>query len=120
MCLCTYVFFFQSSILLYHDAPVDCEDYKCRTPLFYATKSGTKSSMVLLKENGAEINHTDVKGKTPIFKARTYNTTKLLLNYGVSAYQDFYSLNLIIIYNLYLFIIYIGKSQQEIYNETYK
>ena len=60
--------------------------------------------MVLLKENGAEINHTDVKGKTPIFKARTYNTTKLLLNYGVSAYQDFYSLNLIIIYNLYLFI----------------
>ena len=82
---CTCILFFQSSILLYHDAPVDCEDYKCRTPLFYATKSGTKSSMVLLKENGAEINHTDVKGKTPIFKARTYNTTKLLLNYGVSA-----------------------------------
>ena len=40
--------------------------------------------MVLLKENGAEINHTDMKGKTPIFKARNYNTTNLLLYYGVS------------------------------------
>ena len=79
--------YFLSSILLHHDAPVDCEDNKCRTPLFYATKSGTKSSIVLLKENGAEINHTDMKGKTPIFKARNYNTTNLLLYYGVSIYM---------------------------------
>ena len=61
-------------------------DYKGRTPLFYATKVGSFSNILLLvKEYGAHVNHTDESGKTPIFKARSYETTKLLLKYGVSS-----------------------------------
>ena len=41
--------------------------------------------MLLLKEYGAQINHTDNSGKTPMFKARTYEVTKLLLKCGVSS-----------------------------------
>ena len=60
-------------------------DDKGRTPLYFATKVGSLSNIHLLaKEYGAHVNHTDESGKTPIFKARSYETTKLLLKYGVS------------------------------------
>ena len=64
---------------------MDCVDHKGRTPLFYATKAGSISDILLLKEYGAQINHTDNSGKTPMFKARTYEVTKLLLKCGVSS-----------------------------------
>ena len=65
---------------------MDCEDYKLRTPLFYATKVGSFSNILLLvKEYGAHVNHSEKSGKTPLFKARTYETTKLLLKCGVSS-----------------------------------
>ena len=61
-------------------------DYKGRTPLFYATKVGSFSNILLLvKEYGAHVNHIEKSGKSPIYKAKTYDTTKLLLKYGVSS-----------------------------------
>ena len=69
---------------------MDCEDYENKkyTPLDYATKTGSLSNIILLKDYGANFNHVSAKGnaevtmKTPLFQARNPLTTKLLLKYG--------------------------------------
>ena len=69
---------------------MDCEDYENKkyTPLDYATKTGSLSNIILLKDYGANFNHVSAKGnaevtmKTPLFQARNPLTTKLFLKYG--------------------------------------
>ena len=79
---------FLFSILLHHGAPVDCEDHRGYTPLFYASKAGWLNNILELIEYGADVNHsrkdpkTGTKGKKPLFRARHYDTVRLLLKHG--------------------------------------
>ena len=43
--------------------------------------------MITLIKQGANVNHVAKNGKTPLFRARTYETVMLLLNYGANPYQ---------------------------------
>ena len=77
--------------MLHHGARVDCEDKRGYTPLFFASKNGSKKSIITLIEKGANVNHqsneysdtgqTTTK-KTALFRARTEDTVMLLLKYG--------------------------------------
>ena len=76
---------------------MDKPNFKGYTPLFYAVKSGSLSVMLELIENGANVNHKyaeysknysdtygeyQIKNKTPLFRARSYEVVKLLLQKG--------------------------------------
>ena len=74
---------------------IDQLNFKGYTPLFYAVKSGSLSVMLELIENGADVNHKHVRqnktcgeseyridNKTPLFRARSYEVVKLLLQKG--------------------------------------
>ena len=63
---------------------MDCDDPYLCTPIFYASKAGILENIILLKKFGAHVNHKDEEDKTALFRARTYETVKLLLKYGVS------------------------------------
>ena len=61
------------------------------TPLFFAPKVGALSNIIELVDHGAKVNHisteiwssqTKLKGKTPIFRARNFDTVRLLLEFG--------------------------------------
>ena len=60
------------------------------TPLFFAPKVGALSNIIELVDQGAKVNHistdnrsqTKLKGKTPIFRARNFDTVRLLLKFG--------------------------------------
>ena len=86
------VLFLHFSILLHHGAPVDCIDVRGYTPMFWASRIGSLSNIIELTDHGADVNHVaknasyDKEGhvfhKTPLFRARTYDTVKLLLTIG--------------------------------------
>ena len=76
-----------SSILLHHGAPVDCQDKKNYTPLFFASKAGSLTDIIRLIKHGANVNHIAKNGKTPLFRATSYETAMLLLNHGANPYQ---------------------------------
>ena len=61
---------------------MDCQDFKGRTPLFYASKVGSLVDIIELVKYGANVDHVSKKGKTALFKAKNYDTVKLLLKYG--------------------------------------
>ena len=78
---------------------VDSQNFKGYTPLFYAVKSGCLSVTLELIENGANVNHKyteysenyhdmngeyQIKNKTPLFRARSYEVVKLLLQKGAN------------------------------------
>ena len=66
---------------------VDCINKKKHTPLHYAAKGACFASILELLENGANINSVDGRDRTPIFKAETPETVKLLLKYGADISQ---------------------------------
>ena len=86
------MFCFVYSILLHHGAPVNCTDARGFTPLFWASRSSSMSNIIELFNHGADINYIannddigiggHVFQKTPLFRAKTYETIKLLLSYG--------------------------------------
>ena len=73
---------------MYHGAPVDCQDKRGYTPLFYASKAGWITNILELIEYGTNVNHPRclpnqyTKSKTPLFRARTYDVVMLLLKNG--------------------------------------
>ena len=88
-------------ILIAHGSEVDKSNHKGYTPLFHAVKSGSLSVMLELIENGANVNHKNeeycanhfydiygraykIKNKTPLFRARSYEVVKLLLQKGAN------------------------------------
>ena len=86
------ILFLYFSILLHHGAPVDCIDVRGYTPMFWASRIGSLSNIIELIDHGADVNHVakndsynkegHVFHKTPLFRARTYDTVKLLLTIG--------------------------------------
>ena len=80
------------SILLHHGAPVDCTDEMGYTPLFLAAKVGSLSNIIELIDHGANVNYVSKEDKnnkqgmttkkTPIFRARNFETVMLLLKSG--------------------------------------
>ena len=53
------------------------------TPLFLATLVGSKSNIIALIDKGANVNYETFDSSiTPLFKARTYDVSKLLLQNG--------------------------------------
>ena len=75
-----------NSVLLHYKSPVDCINDRGYSPLFQASKIGSIANIIQLLEHGADVNYTSKNektlGKTPIFKARSAETIKLLLKYG--------------------------------------
>ena len=74
---------------------MDCTDDRGYTPLFFATKIGSLSNMMELIDHGADVNHetSNVERpchkityctikKTPLFRARNYDSVMLLLKNG--------------------------------------
>ena len=61
---------------------MDCQDRMGRTPLFYASKAGSLVDIIDLIKYGANVNHKSIKDQTALYKARNYDTVKLLLKYG--------------------------------------
>ena len=63
---------------------MNCTDANNETPLFYAVKKSSLQNISILKDHGADFNYANSsKGnKTPLFSARNYKTTWLLLKYG--------------------------------------
>ena len=63
---------------------MNCTDANNETPLFYAVKKSSLQNISILKDHGADFNYANSsKGnKTPLFYARNYKTTWLLLKYG--------------------------------------
>ena len=68
---------------------MNCTDNRGSTPLFWATRSSSTVNIITLIDHGADVNHMaehdflpidgHVYKKTPLFRARTYDTIKLLL-----------------------------------------
>ena len=59
------------------------QDTKAYTPLFYAAKAkGIEAGYYLLQYGKANPNHQCENGKTPLFKATTYEDVMLLMKYG--------------------------------------
>ena len=66
---------------------MECEDSRGYTPLFIASKIGCLINILELLEHGADVNHSakshlEYTGKTPLFRARSYETVMLLLKFG--------------------------------------
>ena len=72
---------------------MNCTDFRGFTPLFWATRSSSTVNIITLIDHGADVNHvaendflpdldSHVYKKTPLFRARTYDTIKLLLLMG--------------------------------------
>ena len=71
---------------------MNCTDHRGFTPLFWATRSSSNVNIITLIDHGADVNHvaendllpvdSHVFKKTPLFRARTYDTIKLLLLMG--------------------------------------
>ena len=71
---------------------MNCTDNRGFTPLFWATRSSSTVNIITLIDHGADVNHMaehdflpidgHVYKKTPLFRARTYDTIKLLLLMG--------------------------------------
>ena len=76
--------------MLHFGASVDCIDHKGFTPLHYAVKSGSLQVIIELIEKGADVNHRAkwkledgcVVDKTPLFRARSYEIVKFLMQKG--------------------------------------
>ena len=69
-----------TKILLNFGASVEAKDNKGCTPLFYAAKENALENLLdLLEMGGADPNHTAKNGKTPLFKAHSYECALLLL-----------------------------------------
>ena len=83
---------------------MDNRNEKGYTPLFSASKFGSLSNIIALCDHGADVNHESLQNvmiqlpkqtlvinsgtnKTPLFKARTYDTVKLLLRYGADPFK---------------------------------
>ena len=67
-------------ILIGFGCPVDLQDEKGYTPLFHAVKYGSLPVVIALVENGANVNHiSEGKQKTPLFRARSYEIVKFLI-----------------------------------------
>ena len=80
-----------------HGVCVDCEDEYEYTPLYYAIKAGNLSNILKLIEHGANVNYglnkrtkKDHHMKTPLFKARTPDTVRLLLSKGANPAAEGY------------------------------
>ena len=70
-------------ILLDYEAECDVTDNKGYTPLFYAAKvEGIEALYYLLEHGKADPNIQCVNGKTPLFKASTYEDVMILMKYG--------------------------------------
>ena len=70
-------------ILLNNGAECDVTDNKDYTPLFYAAKAdGIEASFYLLEYGKADPNFRCRNGKTPLFKATTYEDAMILMKYG--------------------------------------
>ena len=73
-------------MLLEFGCPVNGKDNKGYTPLFHAVKYGSLAVAIQLIENGADVNHvsdTEIQ-KTPLFRARSYEIVKYLIQKGAS------------------------------------
>ena len=80
-----------------HGVCVDCEDEYEYTPLYYAIKAGNLSNILKLIEYGGNVNYglnkrtkKDHHKKTPLFKARTPDTVRLLLSKGANPAAEGY------------------------------
>ena len=82
---------------MYHGAPVNCLNKRMYTPLFMAAKAGSLCNIIELVEHGADVNHCaeshkckdleqklELIGKTPLYRASTYESALLLLKYGAN------------------------------------
>ena len=70
-------------ILLDYGAECDVTDNKNYTPLFYAAKvEGIEALHYLLEHGKANPNFQCTNGKTPLFKATTYEDAMILMKYG--------------------------------------
>ena len=66
-----------------HGAECDVKDFKDYTPLFYAAKTeGIEAAYYLLEHGKADPNFQCTNGKTPMFKATTYEDAMLMMKYG--------------------------------------
>ena len=54
---------------------------------FFASKAGSLTDMISLIKQGANVNHVAKNGKTPLFRATSYETAMLLLNHGANPYK---------------------------------
>ena len=64
-------------------------DDKGYTPLFYAIKENAFENILdLLEIGGADPNHEANNGKTPLYKAHSYDCTLLLLQYKAESFRD--------------------------------
>ena len=69
--------------MLDYEAECDVTDNKGYTPLFYAAKvEGIEALYYLLEHGKADPNIQCVNGKTPLFKASTYEDVMILMKYG--------------------------------------
>ena len=70
-------------ILLDYGAECDVTDSKDYTPLFYAAKTeGIEAAYYLLEHGKADPNFQCTNGKTPMFKATTYEDAMIMMKYG--------------------------------------
>ena len=58
------------------------EDERGYTPLFNAVKLGSLHVVIELIENGADVNILSKEQKTPLFRARSYDIVKYLIQKG--------------------------------------
>ena len=64
-------------LLKRHLVDIDSKDYTKQTPLHYAAKKAHSDMILLLKQFGADITCTDIKGQTPAFLATPFHCTWL-------------------------------------------
>ena len=74
-----YIFFLR--ILLSFGAQ-KCKDKRGYTPLFYASSAGSSANLIELIDTNSDVNYKATDGKTPMSKANTSSTVKLLASYG--------------------------------------
>ena len=78
--------FFSNCVLMLFK--VEAQDNKGHTPLFYAAKENSLENVLdLLEMGGADPNHKARNGKTPLFKAHSYECALLLLQNKAQAYE---------------------------------
>ena len=68
-----------------------CEDNRGYTPLFWASSAGSSANLIDLLDTNSDVNFKAPDGKTPISKANTSSTVKLLTSYGAETtnYVDY-------------------------------